>query len=340
MTDKIKVIISNKQKTVKIPTGVRMLVRRCCNAVLAMEQFEGSAEISVSFVDDAEIRELNKKHRNIDASTDVLSFPLGENGVYDINHDTGAKMLGDIVISIEHAVAQAEEYGHSLQREIAFLTVHSLLHLLGYDHVNGGLEAVHMREKEETVLTQLGLKRNGSYYIDQSEDKILMRGLIRSFGYAFRGIFYTLKHERNMRIHFVCMIYMYSFLLMADFFEITRTQFAIIFLANALVVSLELVNTAVERTVDLASTEWTDNGRAAKDTAAGAVLVSAIFAVLTGIMIMWQPKAFSALYVYFKEHIFYFVLFLLSLVVAFIFIFKGFPQIKKKSSDRADKEKK
>ena len=89
-----------------------------------------------------------------------------------------------------------------------------------------------------------------------------MRGLIRSFGYAFRGIFYTLKHERNMRIHFVCMIYMYSFLLMADFFEITRTQFAIIFLANALVVSLELVNTAVERTVDLASTEWTDNGRA------------------------------------------------------------------------------
>ena len=156
-----------------------------------------------------------------------------------------------------------------------------------------------------------------------------MRGLIRSFGYAFRGIFYTLKHERNMRIHFVCMIYMYSFLLMADFFEITRTQFAIIFLANALVVSLELVNTAVERTVDLASTEWTDNGR-----------VSAIFAVLTGIMIMWQPKAFSALYVYFKEHILYFVLFLLSLVVAFIFIFKGFPQIKKKSSDRADKEKK
>lgn len=93
--------------------------------------------------------------------------------------------------------------------------------------------------------------------------------------------------------------------------------------------SLELVNTAVERTVDLASTEWTDNGRAAKDTAAGAVLVSAIFAVLTGIMIMWQPKAFSALYVYFKEHILYFVLFLLSLVVAFIFIFKGFPQMKK-----------
>ena len=158
MTDKIKVIISNEQKDIKIPTGVRMLVRRCCNAVLRQENFEGSAEISVTFVNNEQIHKLNLEHRNIDRETDVLSFPLGENGVYDINHDTGAKMLGDIVISIEKAFAQAEEYGHPLQREIAFLTVHSLLHLLGYDHENGGLEAVHMREKEESVLTQLGLK--------------------------------------------------------------------------------------------------------------------------------------------------------------------------------------
>jgi probable rRNA maturation factor len=167
MTDKIKVIISNEQKDIKIPTGVRMLVRRCCNAVLRQENFEGSAEISVTFVNNEQIHKLNLEHRNIDRETDVLSFPLGENGVYDINHDTGAKMLGDIVISIEKAFAQAEEYGHPLQREIAFLTVHSLLHLLGYDHENGGLEAVHMREKEESVLTQLGLKRNGSYYLDE-----------------------------------------------------------------------------------------------------------------------------------------------------------------------------
>lgn len=167
MTDKIKVIISNEQKDIKIPTGVRMLVRRCCNAVLRQENFEGSAEISVTFVNNEQIHKLNLEHRNVDRETDVLSFPLGENGVYDINHDTGAKMLGDIVISIEKAFAQAEEYGHPLQREIAFLTVHSLLHLLGYDHENGGLEAVHMREKEESVLTQLGLKRNGSYYLDE-----------------------------------------------------------------------------------------------------------------------------------------------------------------------------
>ena len=164
MKDKIKVIITNDQNSVKIPTGIRMLIRRCCNAVLVNESFKGSAEISVTIVDDDAIHALNLQHRNIDRSTDVLSFPLGVDGVYDLNNDTGAQMLGDIVISIETALKQADLYGHSLDREIAFLTVHSMLHLLGYDHEPGGMELVKMREKEEAVLTQLGLVRNGSYY--------------------------------------------------------------------------------------------------------------------------------------------------------------------------------
>ena len=166
MIQKVKVIISNDQKEIKIPTGIRLLIRRCCTAVLVNEDFDGSAEISVRFVDDDEIRRLNKQYRDIDKSTDVLSFPLGIDGVYDINNDTGAQMLGDIVISVQHAVDQAKRYGHSIQREIGFLTVHSMLHLLGYDHDASGLENVRMREKEETALTQLGLKRNGSYYMD------------------------------------------------------------------------------------------------------------------------------------------------------------------------------
>ncbi len=166
MTGKVKVVISNEQNEFRIPAGVRMLVRRCCTAVLALENFADKAEVSVMFVDDDTIHQLNKQYRNIDRATDVLSFPLGENGVYDTNNDTGAKLLGDIVISVPHALDQAERYGHSLQREIGFLTVHSMLHLLGYDHVNGGIESVRMREKEETVLTNLGLKRNSSYYMD------------------------------------------------------------------------------------------------------------------------------------------------------------------------------
>ncbi len=163
--DSVKVIISNDQKDVKVPSGIRMLIRRCCHAVLELENFEGAAEVSVRFVNNEQIRELNSQYRNIDKETDVLSFPLGENGEYDVNMDTGAKMLGDIVISMEKAFEQAELYNHPLQREIGFLTVHSMLHLLGYDHENGGLEEVHMREKEETVLTQIGWKRNNSYYM-------------------------------------------------------------------------------------------------------------------------------------------------------------------------------
>ena len=158
-----KVIISNRQKEIKIPTGIRMLIRRCCQAVLQTEGFPEEAEVSVSFISNEEIKNLNRDFRNVDSVTDVLSFPLGENGVYDRNPESGALLLGDIVISMQKAKQQAELYGHSLQREVAYLTVHSMLHLLGYDHVNGGLEQVRMREREETVLAKLGLTRDASY---------------------------------------------------------------------------------------------------------------------------------------------------------------------------------
>ena len=163
-----RVLITDEQKAIPLPRGTKLLVRRCCKAVLNEEKLDGKAEISVTFVDNEAIHELNKQHRNIDRETDVLSFPLGENGEYDINPSNGAKLLGDIVISAEKAVEQAKLYNHSLQREIGFLTVHSMLHLLGYDHELGGIEEVRMREKEEKVLTKLGLKRDNSYYYGEN----------------------------------------------------------------------------------------------------------------------------------------------------------------------------
>ncbi|MCL1951837.1 MAG: rRNA maturation RNase YbeY [Oscillospiraceae bacterium] len=166
VTGKIKVVIADDQQEVKVPTGIRMLLRRACTAVLVHERFEKPAEVSVRFVDNAEIRRLNKKHRGVDDATDVLSFPLGENGKYDANPENGALLLGDIVISLPRAVEQARLYGHSLQRELAYLTVHSMLHLLGYDH-EGGLETVHMREREERVMVQLGLPRGHNYIIEE-----------------------------------------------------------------------------------------------------------------------------------------------------------------------------
>lgn len=155
-----------------------------------------------------------------------------------------------------------------------------------------------------------------------------MKSLIKSFGYAFRGIFTALTKERNMRIHTVCMLYMYFFLFAFDFFEISGTQLAIIFLANGLVIGGELINTAIERTVDLYGDEHTENGKIAKDCAAGAVLVFAIFSVLCGVAIMYQPKAFSAMFAYFIANPIAIVLFAISVVIFTIFIFKGFPKKK------------
>lgn len=162
---KLKVLIKNNQVDIKIPTGMRMLIRRCCHAVLVEENFNYDAEVSVTFVNNHEIQTLNNQYRSKDYPTDVLSFPLAEDGNFEKNLN-GAYMLGDIVISIEKAMEQANNYGHTLQREIGFLTVHSMFHLFGYDHEKGGLDAVQMREKEETVLTKIGISRCASYVLD------------------------------------------------------------------------------------------------------------------------------------------------------------------------------
>lgn len=155
---KVKVNITNTQKQTAIPVGTKLLVRKACIATLVEENFPDNAEVDVTFVNDEQIKEYNNQFRNIDKSTDVLSFPLGEDGVYDTNPETNNKMLGDVVISIDHALAQADLFGHGLRREIGYLTVHSMLHLLGYDHVNGGMEKTVMREKEEAILKKLGLE--------------------------------------------------------------------------------------------------------------------------------------------------------------------------------------
>lgn len=164
MVDKIKVIIVNRQKEVKIPKGIRMLVRRCCNSVLRCEKFKGSAEVSITFVDNLYIQSLNKQYRNIDAPTDVLSFSMAkEDGTYDINPANGAQILGDVVISMEKVVEQSTRYGHSMGRELAYLVAHGMFHILGYDHVDGGLQKRKMREKEEVVIASLGYQNAVSY---------------------------------------------------------------------------------------------------------------------------------------------------------------------------------
>ena len=149
----LKIYFENGQEKETVTYQLQMLVRRSVLATLAYEGVEGHSEVSVTFTDNEGIRDLNARFRGIDAPTDVLSFPLFEEGPggAEFGH-----MLGDIVLSLEKCRAQAEEFGHSFARECAFLTVHSTLHLLGYDHVNGEAEEADMRARQTAIVDGMG----------------------------------------------------------------------------------------------------------------------------------------------------------------------------------------
>lgn len=134
------------------------LIKKVAAAVLVQEHIKDDAEISFTLTDNATIHSLNLKHRGIDRPTDVLSFPLIDFDYENIESIQGTLYLGDIIISIDKAKEQALEYGHSLERELAFLTAHSMLHLLGYDHMVPQEEKV-MFAKQEAVLQALGISR-------------------------------------------------------------------------------------------------------------------------------------------------------------------------------------
>ncbi len=170
VVDKTRVIIVNRQKEVKIPTGIRMLIRRCCNAVLKFEKFQGSAEVSVTLVDNPYIQSLNKQYREKDVPTDVLAFPMGKDGKYEIDPETTARILGDIIISMEKVVDQSKVYGHTMRREVAALVAHGMLHLLGYDHERGGIDRMHMKDREERVMASLGFSSAVSY-LDETKKR-------------------------------------------------------------------------------------------------------------------------------------------------------------------------
>ena len=154
---KIYIDYSNEQEKLSPPEDFERLIEDCTRAALEEEEIEDDAEVSVTLVDNARIREMNAEFRDIDRETDVLSFPMGDES-FEVDPDTDAILLGDIVISLEKAQAQAEEYGHSFRREVAFLITHSLFHLLGYDHTTPEEEA-EMFARQERVLEKLGITR-------------------------------------------------------------------------------------------------------------------------------------------------------------------------------------
>ena len=143
--------IRNEQTKAEFTEEMDKVIRQVIDKTKEYEEVDSKLGVSVVITDNETIRELNRTYRDKDSATDVLSFPL-----YDDEGYLDDEELGDIVISLERAYAQAEEYGHGIIREVAFLTAHSMLHLLGYDHENGETE---MYEKQEEILSLLGIVR-------------------------------------------------------------------------------------------------------------------------------------------------------------------------------------
>lgn len=142
----LNVQFNNQQDKIKIEEEMLNLLKEVIKTAAELEGYSGG-EVSVAFINNSEIKKLNQKYRDKNEATDVLSFPIDE------------EMLGDIIISAERAAEQAKDYGHSLKRELAYLTVHGMLHLFGYDH-HSSEEKDEMRQKEERVLTQLNISRD------------------------------------------------------------------------------------------------------------------------------------------------------------------------------------
>lgn len=160
----IQFIIENEQEKLEFTDELENIIERAASATLDVLECDVDCEVSVLITDNDGIREINKEYRQKDVPTDVLSFPILEfddDGVMieeSGDYDGDLLLLGDIVISLEKAAEQAEEYGHSLLREIGFLTAHSMLHLCGFDHMEEPYASM-MRDKEKLVMEKVGLKR-------------------------------------------------------------------------------------------------------------------------------------------------------------------------------------
>ena len=144
---------------------MRHTLRRAVNTVLAAERIDIPCEVNILVTDNAHIHALNREFRQVDRPTDVLSFPAQElvpeqfdPQSVEVDPDSGCAALGDMVLSQEKAAAQAAEFGHSLQHEMAYLTVHSVLHLLGYDHMDEGPDKRRMRAREKAVMAMLKIR--------------------------------------------------------------------------------------------------------------------------------------------------------------------------------------
>ena len=157
MMKELYINFSATKRFEEISYSLKRVVREAVKATLKYEDFPYSAEVSVTFCDNEYIRGLNNEFRGIDRHTDVLSFPMYEDGDFDETECAMGAVLGDIVISVERAKEQAEEIGNSFHREVAFLTIHSMLHLLGYDHERSPEDEEEQCQRQKAIIETVNI---------------------------------------------------------------------------------------------------------------------------------------------------------------------------------------
>ncbi len=273
------------------------IIRRVVTECFEMEGLQSTnLYVSVTLTNPQEIKNMNLKYRNIDKETDVLSFAMFEKDelekIIENPKQIEADILGDIVISVKQVDEQAKEYGHSFERELAYMVVHGFYHLMGYDHIQEDDKKA-MREKEEAILEKLNITRSeDSKNIiskeeneEDSKNKTKNDNFLDAWKNAIRGIIYATTTQGNIKKQLVIAVLV---LIISLFFELSKAEFLIFMFTIVLIIFAEMVNTAVETVVDLYTDLYHPKAKIAKDVAAGGVVITAIFAVIVAYFLFFD----------------------------------------------------
>ena len=302
MKENCEIIYKNLDKKEKYESTIQGVVDAC----FKKEHLDTTnLYLRVTLTNAEEIEKLNMQYRNIDRPTDVLSFPMFEkeeldNFIKQTSNNTDVNLegdiLGDIVISIPKVYEQAEEYGHSFERELAYMVVHGFYHLMGYDHIEEA-DKVKMREKEEAVLNELGIKRETSPERSEKElekieekeknkkHKTSNSGILDAWKNAIDGIIYATTTQRNIKIQLVLAVLV---VIASLFFDLNRAEFLCFLFTIILILLAEMFNTAIETVVDLYVDVYHPKAKIAKDVAAGGVVITAINAIIVAYFLFFD----------------------------------------------------
>ena len=247
--------------------------------------------ISITLTNPEEIKNKNLKYRNIDKSTDVLSFPMFEKEelkeIINRTEHLEADILGDIVISVEQVYKQAEEYGHSFERELSYMVVHGFYHLMGYDHIEENDKKA-MREKEEAILSTLNINREENQVNKKkqnSEELTKNKNFLDAWKNAINGIIYATTTQGNIKKQLIIAVLV---VIVSLFFELSKAEFLIFMFTIILILFAEMVNTAIETVVDLYTDLYHPKAKIAKDVAAGGVVITTINAVIVAYFLFFD----------------------------------------------------